>query len=290
MRTEPAGGRKASHPQLVGETRACRAGAFRLTDPERASAMNRIAQSLIILFTSLGAAAVGGGAAMTYKLRGPAAGSDFLYAGGAWLMISLLVLIVLRQLSLRRAFAHPIFMAYAINVGLTSMVACLALAAILAQDLSSGTALSLVLGSIGLVALQLWRTYRHFNDCWRTHHEEALRVTYNVQSRSMWIKPWLKELHIARDLFFPRMLRPAKPIIAGALIISTVLGMNFQRAYPELSALAIAAPSIAAAAAFLQLSLVPFLLGLKIKALESRFGGPIALMADDEISRRERRN
>lgn len=209
----------------------------------------------------------------------------FFLAGTVWVVFYTAGLWVLQAWAPRRAVVYALYSAFAGNVGIcTFAVAAFAPVFLLP---SIGSTAGLILLEYFFVALgyQLWSTWRHFNAQWSAHHEAALARCFDSARSTVAVKSLARSLHIHETLFLPYWNETVVAVVSLVLFVALILGFALYDSFFDFALLAGGIASLSIVTYLMQRSLVPLLLGWKLRQLERLHGFTIRLMDDAGVDR-----
>lgn len=214
-----------------------------------------------------------------------AAGWTFLLAGIAWVICCTTGLWVLQAWAPRRAVVYALYSAFAGNVGICTF-AVAAFAPIFFLP-SIGSTAGLILLEYFFVALgyQLWSTWRHFNTQWSAHYEAVLARCFDSSKSTVAVMPLARSLHIHETLFLPYWNETLVAVLSLVLFVALILGFALHDSFFDFALLAGGIASLSIITYLMQRSLIPLLLGWKLRQLERLHGFPIGLMDDAGVDR-----
>ncbi|QBI04606.1 hypothetical protein [Pseudoduganella albidiflava] len=240
----------------------------------------------LVLFTSLPCAfAVLGGSAIAHETMGSDAALIFLLTGATWLLLGTIGLLALRKWATRRASVYALYAAWAGLAGISTLAVTLFAPIFLMPGI--GYMAGLVLLEYFVVALgyQLWSTWRHFNEQWNKHHAAALARCFDPGRAMVAVKPLVRGLYLHETLFLPDWHETAVAIVSLLLGVALLLGFALYETYFEFALVAGGIASLSIITYFIQRTLVPVLLALKLRQLERSQGCAIGHMDDAGIER-----
>lgn len=225
-----------------------------------------------LFFVSGGTA---GGWALTYKLAGEDAALSFLHLGVVTVLIISLTQVVFFKVGKRRMI-YRVLLNIAFISGIIWFMLCLLLPVLWLESVGGAEKTGLFLFLLVLCAANVSKASQQFKSKWDVKGESALARHYNRSDNTIDWPKILAQMKFSFELYVPGIPERMNHFIAVAIVLSMLVGLNLRSSFPTFSLFAWGIPSCFVISVIVQMIGLGIAQITKLKALEKKFGGPIA--------------